>query len=207
MCLLNISKMDEIILSCLSKDAKISTKEIVIEFKRNGITRTERAVLGRIHRLEQEGIISGYTLKTKPQNYEGKIIRFVLISFKTSELFEERVAMFTNYLHDAPFAALAARTRGEYDWINVKIFPNTKVANMESDSFRTLFGDIIDKYMAFDLTPIKGPDFVRAVNYTIREFYEFVEKCIGVTAVKEEISLKDVPQGNKYVSKSNLETN
>ncbi len=185
--------MDEIILSCLSRNAKIPTKEIVTEFKRNGITRTERAVLGRIHRLEQEGVISGYTLKTKPQNYEGKIIRFVLISFKTSKLFEERVAMFTNYLHGAPFAAFAARTRGEYDWINVKIFPNSKVANMESDSFRTLFGDIIDKYVAFDMTPIKGPDFVHAANYTIGEFYEFVEKCVGVTAVKEEISLKSMP--------------
>ena len=77
-----ISKMDEIILSCLSKNAKVSTKEIAVEFRRNGIDRTERAILGRIHRLEQEGAISGYTLKTGPQDYGRKVIRFILISLQ-----------------------------------------------------------------------------------------------------------------------------
>ncbi len=191
-----ISKMDEIILSCLSKNAKVSTKEIAVEFRRNGIDRTERAILGRIHRLEQEGAISGYTLKTGPQDYGRKVIRFILISFKTSKLFEERVAMFTSYLSAAPFAAFAARTRGEYDWINIKVFPNTKVANLESDFYRTLFGDVIDKYVAFDLTPIKGPDFAHAANHSKKEFYQFLETWIGDTSIKERISLKNAIQGS-----------
>ena len=190
-----VARIDEIIMSCLSQNAKMSTKEIATEFRRNGIDRTERAILGRIHRLEQNGTIPGYTLKTKPQSYEGKVIRFILISFKTSKLFEERAEMFTNYLSTAPFAAFAARTRGEYDWINIKVFPNTKVANMESDSYRTLFGDVIDKYMAFDLTPIKGPDFAHAANHSKKEFYQFLETWIGST-IKEKTSLKNALQGS-----------
>ena len=34
-------------------------------------------------------------------------------------------------------------------WFNVRIFPDTKVANMEND-FRIMLGDIIDKYVTFD---------------------------------------------------------
>ena len=81
--------------------------------------------------------------------------------------------MFTYYLQKAPFAAFAARTRGEYDWVNIKIFPNTKIANQESDTYRTAFGDIIEKYEAFDLTVIRAPTFIQATNYSFEEFYEF----------------------------------
>jgi Lrp/AsnC family leucine-responsive transcriptional regulator len=84
--------------------------------------------------------------------------------------------MFTSYLQNAPFAAFAARVRGEYDWINVKIFPNTKIANQESDTYRTIFGDIIEKYTAFDLTVVKAPRFIQATNYSIEEFNEFCQK-------------------------------
>jgi hypothetical protein len=75
-----------------------------------------------------------------------------------------------------PFAAFAARTRGEYDWVNIKIFPNTKIANQESDTYRIAFGDIIEKYEAFDLTVVRHPTFIQAMNYSIKEFYEFCEK-------------------------------
>ena len=61
---------------------------------------------------------------------------------------------------------------------------------MESDSYRTLFGDVIDKYMAFDLTPIKGPDFAHAANHSKKEFYQFLETWIGGT-IKEKNSLKN----------------
>jgi DNA-binding Lrp family transcriptional regulator len=83
--------------------------------------RTPRAILERINKLEEDGKIGGYTLKTQAKNFENTVIRLILISFKTSPIFNERIAMFTYYLQNAPFAAFAARTRGEYDWVNVKI--------------------------------------------------------------------------------------
>jgi Lrp/AsnC family leucine-responsive transcriptional regulator len=169
-------EINEIILSCLIENARISSQEIHKELKSRGINRTPRAILERINKLEKEARIPGYTLKTQPKNFEGFVIRMILISFKTSPIFNERVAMFTSYLQNAPFAAFAGRTRGEYDWINIKIFPNTKIANQESDTYRTVFGDIIDKYTAFDVTVVKAPRFIQATNYPIEDFYKFCEK-------------------------------
>jgi hypothetical protein len=120
----------------------------------------------------------GYTLKTTGKNFEKVVVRLILIAFKTSPIFNERVAMFTSYLQTAPFVAFAARTRGDYDWINIKIFPNTKVANQESDTYRTMFGDIIEKYTAFDLTIVRPPAFIQAANYPVQDFYTFLRGWI-----------------------------
>jgi DNA-binding Lrp family transcriptional regulator len=168
-------EINEVILSCLIENARMSSQEIHKRLKSHGINRTPRAILERINKLEKEGRIAGYTLKTQPKNFEGFVIRMILISFKTSPIFNERVAMFTNYLRNAPFAAFAGRTRGEYDWINIKIFPNTKIANQESDTYRTVFGDIIDKYTAFDVTVVKAPRFIQATSYSMDEFYRFCQ--------------------------------
>ena len=170
------NKINEIILSCLIKNARMSAHDISKSLKLHGIKRTPRAILERINKLEQEGRIAGYTLKTQAKNFENNVIRLILISFKTSPIFNERIAMFTYYLQNAPFAAFAARTRGEYDWVNIKIFPNTKIANQESDTYRTAFGDIIEKYEAYDLTVVRPPAFIQATNYSIDEFYDFCEK-------------------------------
>lgn len=169
----NTEEINKLILSCLIENARMSSQEIHKRLKSQGINRTPRAILERINKLEKEGRIAGYTLKNHPKNFEGFVIRMILISFKTSPVFNERVTMFTSYLQNAPFAAFAGRTRGEYDWINIKIFPNTKIANQESDTYRTVFGDIIDKYTAFDVTVVKAPRFIQATNYSTEDFYKF----------------------------------
>lgn len=154
----------------------MSANDISKKLISHGLRRTARAVSDRINKLEKEGKITGYTLKTQPKNFENVVIRIILISFKTSPMFNEHITMFTDYLKNATFAAFTARARGEYDWINIKIFPNTKIANQESDSYRSTFGEIIDKYEAFDLTVVKAPSFIEAINYSLDEFNEFIQK-------------------------------
>ena len=171
----NTEKINNVILSCLIENARMSAQEIHKRLKSHGINRTPRAILERVNKLEKEGRIAGYTLKTQPKNFEGLAMRVILISFKTSPAFNERVAMFTSYLQNSPFTAFAGRIRGEYDWINVKIFPNTKTANQESDTYRTAFGDIINKYTAYDVTVEKPPRFIQATNYPIEDFYKFCQ--------------------------------
>jgi DNA-binding Lrp family transcriptional regulator len=174
-------EMDDIsdtIIACLIKNARMSSQQICAELKSRGIRRSARAVLERIRNLEEGGKIGGYTLKPIAKNFENVVVRLILISFKTSPIFNERVAMFTSYLQTAPFVAFAARTRGDYDWINVKIFPNTKIANQESDTYRTMFGDIIEKYTAFDLTIVRPPAFIQATNYLVQDFYDFLQNWI-----------------------------
>jgi DNA-binding Lrp family transcriptional regulator len=170
--------ISEIIISCLTKNARMSSQQICTELRSRGIRRSARAVLERIRNLEEEGRIGGYTLKPIVKNFERVVIRLILITFKTSPIFNERVAMFTSYLQTAPFVAFAARTRGDYDWINIKVFPNTKIANQESDTYRTMFGDIIEKYIAFDLTIVRPPAFVQATNFPIQDFYNFLQSWI-----------------------------
>lgn len=174
----NANDISDIIISCLIKNARTSSQQICTELKSRGIKRSARAVLERMRNLEEEGRIGGYTLKPNSKNFEKVVVRLILISFKTSPIFNERVAMFTSYLQSAPFVAFAARTRGDYDWINIKVFPNTKVANQESDSYRTMFGDIIEKYTAFDLTIVRPPAFVQATNYPVQDFYDFMQDWI-----------------------------
>lgn len=170
--------ISEIIISCLIKNSRVSSQQICNELRSNGIKRSARAVLERIRILEEEGKIGGYTLKPTAKNFERVVVRLILIGFKTSPIFNERVAMFTSYLQTAPFVAFAARVRGDYDWINIKIFPNTKVANQESDTYRTMFGDIIEKYTAFDLTVVRPPAFIQAANYPVQQFYTFLQQWI-----------------------------
>ncbi len=59
------------------------------------------------------------------------------------------------YLKEAPFCDFSARSDGEFDWIELKIFNNTHQANMEADLYRTWFGDIIDDYRSYDLEVYK----------------------------------------------------
>ncbi len=166
-------EINKIILSCLVENARMSSQEIQKKLKLCGINRTSRAILGRINKLEKAGRIAGYTLKNHSKNFEGFVIRITLISFKTSAAFSEQAELFTNYLQEAPFAAFAGRTSGEYDWISIKIFPNIKIANQESDIYRSVFGDIIDKYTAFDVSVAKAPEFIMATNYAIEDFDNF----------------------------------
>lgn len=177
--LINTSdKIDDLIISCLTENARISANDISKKLGQFGFKRTSRAVSERIKKLEKDGKIAGYTLKTQPKNFENVVIRLILISFKTSPVFNEHISLFTNYLQKATFAVFAARVRGEYDWINIKIFPNTQIANEESDLYRTIFGDIIDKYEAFDLTIVKAPSFLEVIGYSPEEFHKFCEKVI-----------------------------
>lgn len=91
-------KINEIIISCLMRNARMSSYDISKKLKSHGIKRTPRSVLERINKLEEEGKISGYTLKALPKSFEDVVIRIILISFKTSPIFNERIEMFTNYL-------------------------------------------------------------------------------------------------------------
>jgi len=171
----------------------MSSQEMHKKLRAHKIDRTPRAILQRINKLEKEGRITGYTLKAQPKNFEGRVTRLILISFKTTDALSERIAMFTSYLQSAPFAALAARTRGEFDWVNIKIFPDTKIANRESDMFRTMFADIIDKYVAFDLTVAKAPGFIQSTSYSVEDFYKFCQNWTGriaeITSVDKKLEL------------------
>ncbi len=168
-----LDAIDEIILSALSKNAKQDLQEIGESLKDYGYNLSLEEIDSKIKTLENQRVISGYTISIDIKKIKHKIIRVVLITFRSSQHLTSRIEGLKKYLEDAPFVLFSGRTRGGYDWITIQIFPSTEIADEESDVYRNLFGDIIQNYGAYDFSPAKDPLF-HAFTYTDKEYKKFL---------------------------------
>ena len=173
-----LDNVDELILSTLSKNSKQYNKEIWDFLRSYGHSLTEEEIETRIARLEADGVITGYTISVDSTKIRRRMIRAVLITFRTSQHLPKRLEGLKKYLADAPFVLFSGRTRGGYDWICVQSFPSEEMADEESDIFRNLFGDIIQSYEAYDFMSIKDPSF-QFLTYTSEDYKKFVEEWIS----------------------------
>lgn len=173
-----LDSVDELILSTLSKNSKQHNKEIWDFLRGYGHSLTEEEIETRIARLEADGVITGYTISVDSTKIRRRMIRAVLITFRTSQHLPKRLEGLKKYLADAPFVLFSGRTRGGYDWICVQSFPSEEMADEESDIFRNLFGDIIQSYEAYDFMSIKDPSF-QFLTYTSEDYKKFVEEWIS----------------------------
>lgn len=173
-----LDSIDELILSTLSKNSKQYNKEIWDFLRGYGHSLTEEEIETRIARLEADGVITGYTISVDSTKIRRRMIRAVLITFRTSQHLPKRLEGLKKYLADAPFVLFSGRTRGGYDWICVQSFPSEEMADEESDIFRNLFGDIIQSYEAYDFMSIKDPSF-QFLTYTSEDYKKFVEEWIS----------------------------
>ena len=78
---MRISKADELLLSLLREDARASTAEIA---RRLGLSRT--TVQNRITRLEQEGVIRGYTVRVDDELERSRIRAHILIMLQPKQM-------------------------------------------------------------------------------------------------------------------------
>lgn len=166
---------DDLILSTLSKNSKQDVKEIWDFLRGYGHNLSENEIESRIARLEEEGVITGYTISVNTTKITRRVVRVVLVTFRTSQHLPKRVEGLKKYLADAPFVLFSGRTRGGYDWISVQAFPSEEIADEESDIYRNLFGDIIQSYEAYDFRPIKGPSF-HSLTYTNKDYKKFLDE-------------------------------
>lgn len=169
--------IDELILSTLSKDSKQDIKEIWDFLMGFGHNLTEEEIESRITRLEEERVITGYTVSVDTRKIRRRVIRVVLVTFRTSQHLPKRLEGLRKYLADAPFVLFSGRTRGGYDWICVQAFPSEEMADEESDIYRNLFGDIIQSYEVYDFIPMKDPSF-HSLAYTNKEYKKFLDEWI-----------------------------
>src|SRR5690348_14933680 len=93
---------DELILSTLSRNAKQDPLEVWDFLKGYGQDIPIEEIESRINRLEDEGIISGYTISVDTKKIRRRIIRVVLATFKTSQHLPKRLEGLKKYLADAP---------------------------------------------------------------------------------------------------------
>lgn len=170
-------KIDELILSALSKNSKQDIREIWDFLRGFGFKLSEDEIESRIARLEEEGVITGYTISVNTRKIPKRVIRVVLVTFRTSQHLPKRIEGLKKYLADAPFVLFSGRTRGGYDWICVQSFPSEEMADEESDIYRNLFGDIIQSYEVYDFIPLKDPSF-HSLAYTDKEYKKFLDEWI-----------------------------
>ncbi len=181
---MSVDPIDEIILSTLSKNAKQDFHELQDYLRDYGYDLSLNEIELRIKLLEDEKIISGYTIAVNTKKVRQKIIRVVLVTFRPSQHLISRIKGLKRYLEDAPFVVFSGRTRGRYDWIIVQVFPTIEVADEESDICRNIFGDIIQTYEAYDFSPSNGPIF-NAFVYTDIEYKRFFNEWTTSYRVKE----------------------
>ena len=171
--------VDELILSTLSKNSRQDSREIWDFLQGYGYNLTEEEIRSRIAGLEAEGIITGYTISVDTtKTRRRRVVRVVLVTFRTSQHLPRRLEGLKKYLADAPFVMYSGRTRGGYDWICVQAFPSEEMADEESDIYRNLFGDIIQSYEVYDFIPIKDPSFY-SLAYTRKDYKKFLDEWIS----------------------------
>jgi Lrp/AsnC family leucine-responsive transcriptional regulator len=149
-----LDNIDELILSTLSKNSRQDSKEIWDFLMGYGYTLTEEEIGSRIARLEAEGIITGYTISVDTTKIKRRVVRVVLVTFRTSQHLPIRLEGLKKYSADAPFVLYSGRTRGGYDWICVQAFPSV-----------------------YDFIPTKDPSF-HSLAYTREDYKKFIDEWI-----------------------------
>ncbi|HZH39239.1 MAG TPA: hypothetical protein VEX17_04175, partial [Bacillales bacterium] len=127
----------------------------------------------RIKALEDEKVISGYTISIDTNRVKHKVMRIVLVTFRSSQHLTSRMKVLKKFSDDAPFVLFSGRTRGGYDWITILLSTPTENADEESDVYRNLFGDIIQNFETYDFYPTNGSN-PNAFTYTSKEYTKFL---------------------------------
>ena len=172
-----IDDVDELILSTLGHNSKQDSREIWDFLRGHGFNLTEDEIESRITKLEEDGVITGYTISVDLKKIRRRTMRVVLVTFKTSQHLPKRLEGLKKYLQDAPSVIFSGRTRGGYDWITVHSFLSEEMADEESDIYRNLFGDIIQSYEVYDFIPMKNPS-VDALTHNPKEYKRFLDEWL-----------------------------
>jgi len=170
-----IDRVDELIISALSQNSKQESFEIWDFLKGFNYNLTEEEIESRISKLEEEGVIKGYTITVDVKKIPHRVVRVDLVTFRTSQALPKRQEGLKKYLKDAPFVLFSGRTRGGYDWITVKSFLSNEMADEENDIYRNLFGDIMQTYEVYDFVP-QTEVAMYALTYTEKEYKRFLKE-------------------------------
>ena len=168
-----LDAIDELILSALSKNAKQDLNEMRDYLNDYGYNLNIGEIDTRIKTLEDEKVISGYTISIDTNKVNHKLMRMVLVTFRSSQHLTSRMKVLKRFSDDAPFVLFSGRTRGGYDWITILLSTSTENADEESDIYRNLFGDIIQDFEIYDFYPSNGPNS-NAFTYTSKEYSKFL---------------------------------
>ena len=170
-----VDKIDELILSALSQDARQSHFEIWDYLRGFGQSISEEEIESRIKVMEKSGVISGYTISIDNRKIPGRVVHVDLVRFRSSQALSKRLVGLRKYMADAPFVVFSGKTLGGYDWMTVKSFLTREMAYEESEIYRNLFGDILQTYEVYDFVPQSNVSMY-SLTYTEAEYKRFLEE-------------------------------
>lgn len=186
-----IDDLDRTILNLLILNGRSSARIIAKKLEEKGIKMSERGVGKRIAKLERDKIILGYTTILNMEKVGISVPRLVTLKLSSPKNFVQRLTDMKGYLAEAPFCDFSARSNGDVDWIEIKLFNSLEQANKEADLYRSWFGDIIEDYRSYDLDVYKFGWQL----FDEKEFDEFIKrrhKIEGTVPAKSIQRIKSV---------------
>lgn len=167
-----LDSTDVALLKILSADSMLTASEISKKLKAQKIQMTERGIRKRITTLQKHGIIKSHTILID-DSFAGRTIRrIILVKFKNTQNFVQRLEKYKQYLEESPYCTFAVRIRGDLDWLHYKCFPTKELADHEDDIFRSIFGDIMQEYRSYDAEIMKS-DFSQILEEdTVQRYIE-----------------------------------
>jgi len=165
-----IDEIDRVILSDLSKNARIPVAEITDHLRQMEHKITERAIRYRLKRLESSNTILGYSPIFNPSIISDKISRTILLKFRITRNISDLVEKLTKYIDNSDFCLFSARMSGDFDFICHFVFDSIEQYELESDNFINRFTELVSEYRTYDCKIIK------ATPYSILDEQESNEK-------------------------------
>lgn len=127
---MNISPADESLLSILREDARASTAQIA---RRLGLSRT--TVQSRIDRLEAQGVIAGYTVRTHEDYEQGQVRAHVMIT-----VLPKKMTVVVKALRDIPEVRSLHSVSGNHDLIAMVVVSGIGEMDVVTDAIGAVDG-------------------------------------------------------------------
>jgi DNA-binding Lrp family transcriptional regulator len=127
---MKISATDELLLSLLRENARASTAQIA---RRLNLSRT--TVQSRIERLEQEGIINGYTVRVREDFERAHIRAHIMITVHPKQMTSVVAA-----LRAMPELRVLHSVSGAYDLIAIGVVPSVDAMDQLTDRIGAIEG-------------------------------------------------------------------
>ena len=178
-------EIDNVILSQLGKNSRISSQEISQILQGLDHSITDRAVRQRIQRLEKNNTIIGYSTILNPNILSEKVNRLVLLKFKISNSTTKLIERLTDYVKESKFCIYSGRISGDFDWICHFIFDSVSQYDLETNNFLNKFADLISDYRSYE------SNLIKVSPYTIYDDMSTKEKKLKVYKILGNIKKHD----------------
>ena len=184
-----IDEIDKVILSSLSKNARIPAVDIANNLKNIGYKITERAIRYRLRRLEENNIVLGYSAIFNPSLTSEKISRTIMLKFRFTKNSHILIDRLNKYVEEA-FCVYSSRLNGDLDWVSHFIFDSIEQYELENDNFMHRFAELIADYRSYESRTIKASPYVVFDEQQLNERKWRVYRILNSLKKHENLNVK-----------------